>query len=191
MYSATCGSTFDGSASDTIDRSTEPCIFVFQFETDRLQVKETGVAKHCPNPDCVGLARDGCVAEYDDRLVRCLDCDARLVAGPSQPDHELGLEFNDLRTVFIAASVVQGHLVAGTIEAEGIPVYLKGEMLQGAVGELSADVRQVEVQVPVERAERARQIAMRFEGPLDPESGHARLLPRRILAERDGPIRSA
>jgi hypothetical protein len=40
-------------------------------------------------------------------------------------------------------------------------------MLQGAVGELSADVHQVEIQVPVERARGAREIAMRFEGPFD------------------------
>jgi len=86
------------------------------------------------------------------------------VKGLSLPNEEVGLEFLELETVFIAASAVQGHLVAGTIEAEGIPVYIKGEMLQGAVGELSADVHQVEVQVPVERAEQARQIAMRFEG---------------------------
>jgi hypothetical protein len=123
------------------------------------------VAKHCPNPDCAGLARDGSVAEYDDRIVECLDCGVRLVTGLSLPeDPELGLEFNDLETVFIAASAVQGHLVASSIEAEGIPVYIKGEMLQGAVGELSADVHQVEVQVPVERSERAREVAMRFEG---------------------------
>jgi len=125
------------------------------------------VVKHCPNPDCAGLARDGCIAEFDVRLFECIDCGARLVSGQAQPDRELGLEFNDLRTIFIAASIVQGHLVAGSIEAEGIPVYIKGEMLQGAVGELSADVRLVEIQVPVERALDARQIAMRFEGPPD------------------------
>ncbi len=123
--------------------------------------------KHCPNQECVGLARDGCVAEFDDRLVECLDCGGRLVRGHSFPDREPGLEFNDLETVFIAGNAVQGHLVAGSIEAEGIPVYIKGEMLQGAVGELSADVHQVEIQVPVERARGAREIAMRFEGPFD------------------------
>jgi hypothetical protein len=123
-----------------------------------------GLAKHCPNPECAGLARDGCVAEYNDWLVDCLDCGTRLVSGTHRPDRDIGLEYNELRTVFIAASVVQGHLVGGAIEAEGIPVYIKGEMLQGAVGELSADVQQVEVQVPIEREDQARQIAMRFEG---------------------------
>ncbi len=119
--------------------------------------------KHCPNPDCVGLARDGSVGEYVESIDRCLDCDTRLVLGEFQADPELGLEYNDLQTVFIAESVVQGHLVAAAIQAEGIPNYLKGEMLQGAVGELAPDVRQVEVQVPAERIEEARRIAERFE----------------------------
>jgi hypothetical protein len=122
------------------------------------------LAKHCPNPACAGLARDGVVAEYVDRLIECVDCGARLVAGPPGADPEPGLEYNDLRTVFIAANGVQAHLVAGAIEAEGIPSYLKGEMLTGAVGELGADTHHVEVQVPAERAEEARTIAMRFEG---------------------------
>ena len=85
------------------------------------------------------------------------------MSGLRQPDHELALEYNDLQTVFIAANPVQGHVLASAIEAEGIPVYIKGEMLTGAVGELAADVLRVEVQVPVERADRAREIAMRFE----------------------------
>ena len=38
-------------------------------------------------------------------------------------------------------------------------------MLQGAIGELAADVRNVEVQVPLERYDDARAVAMRFEGP--------------------------
>ena len=125
------------------------------------------MAKHCPNPECAGLARDGCVAEFNDTLVECLDCGASLAPGTHRPERDLGLEYNDLRTVFIAEGVVQGHLVAGAIEADGIPVYIKGEMLQGAVGELSADVRQVEVQVPFEREDEARRIAMRFEGRRD------------------------
>ena len=122
------------------------------------------MVKHCPNQECAGLARDGSIAEFVDALDECLDCGVRLVAGPGETDVELGLEFNVLQTVFIAANGAEGHVVAGTIEAEGIPVYIKGEMLQGGVGELSALEYQVEIQVPVERAERAREIAMRFEG---------------------------
>lgn len=122
------------------------------------------MSRHCPNPDCAGLARDGRIAEYGDRVEACLDCGTRLLAGPA-PEADPALEYHSLRTVFIAENVVQGHLVAGAIEAAGIPVYLKGEMLQGAIGELAADVRNVEVQVPLERYDDARAVAMRFEGP--------------------------
>ena len=122
------------------------------------------MVKHCPNQECAGLARDGCVAEYVDALVECIDCGTRLVSGHGERDLDPALEFNALQTVFIAANSTEGHVVAGAIEAEGIPVYIKGEMLQGAVGELSALEYQVEIQVPIERADRAREIAMRFEG---------------------------
>ncbi len=120
--------------------------------------------KYCPNPNCAGLIRDGVVAEFVDRVQACLDCGSQLLVGESLPDPDPALEFHDLETVFIAANVVQGHLVAGAIEAEGIPVYIKGEMLSGAVGELPADTHQVEIQVPLGRVEQARTVARRFEG---------------------------
>lgn len=126
------------------------------------------MARHCPNPLCEGLARDGIVAEYEDSVSTCLDCGTRLIAGVAiaEPD-ERALEFNDLRTVFVATGPVQGQLVAGLIEAVGIPVYVKGEALLGAIGELAADVQQVEVQVPFERFDDARLIVDRFEDDRD------------------------
>jgi hypothetical protein len=120
--------------------------------------------KHCPNADCAGLARDRVIAEFVEALEECIDCGTRLVPGPGVINSEIGLEFNPLKTVFIAANGTEGHVVAGTIEAEGIPVYIKGEMLLGGVGELPTLDVQVEIQVPAERAEQAREIAMRFEG---------------------------
>jgi hypothetical protein len=75
--------------------------------------------------------------------------------------------FTEYETIFIAGDPVQAHLVRGIVEAEGIIVYLKGEALASALGELPATVRQVEVQVPVESASRGRLIVSRFEGPSD------------------------
>ena len=121
------------------------------------------MAKHCPNERCPGLARDGVVAEFVDELERCLDCGCRLIPGEAFPEPPPELEYNELRTIFIAGDVIHGHLVAGAIEAEGIPVYLKGEPLRSAIGELPPDVMQLEVQVSVVNEERARAIAMRFE----------------------------
>ena len=121
------------------------------------------MVKHCENQDCTGLARDGTVAEFVDALTECLDCGTELVSGPAPAEPDLGLEFNPLKTVFIAGHATHGHVVAAAIESEGIPVYIKGEMLQGAVGELPSLAYQVEIQVPVERADQAREIAIRFE----------------------------
>lgn len=84
-------------------------------------------------------------------------------AAPNDP-HEPP-RFNDFDTVFIAADPVQAHLVRGLIEADGIHVYLKGESLSSAIGELPANVGQIQVQVAPEHRERAREIVMRFEGP--------------------------
>ena len=47
-------------------------------------------------------------------------------------------------------------------------------MLAGAIGELPATVDQLEVQVPSERADRAREIVDRYErGQLDLDAGHS------------------
>lgn len=131
-------------------------------------VRSLPVPRFCPNPECSGLARDGVVAEFVDRVHECLDCgsptlpgDGRISGSPEPPE----VEYHELETVFVASDLAQGQLVASTIEAEGIPVYVKGEFLQGALGELPATVSQVEIQVPIERAEAAREIARRWEGP--------------------------
>ena len=122
------------------------------------------MTRHCPNPLCSGLARDGVVAEYVDTVDRCLDCGAELAAGPRALPEDPALEYNDLRTVFIAASPVQGEIVAGALETAGIPVFVKGGPLSGAIGELPATVVQVELQVPVERVDDALVITRRWEG---------------------------
>jgi hypothetical protein len=103
------------------------------------------------------------VAEFVDALERCVDCGTRLIRGEAVAEPPPPLEYVDLRTVFIAADVVQGHLVRSLLENEGIPVHLKGEGLRAAVGELPADVTRIEVQVPFEREDEARAIAARFE----------------------------
>ena len=121
--------------------------------------------KHCPNPDCPGLARDGVVAEFRDTVSHCLDCGEPLVIGERPAVAEPATEYVELVTIFVAADFSQGQLVAGAIETAGIPVFLKGEHLVGAVGELPATVTQLEVQVPVERAGEAREIAMVWEAP--------------------------
>ena len=128
------------------------------------------MVKHCPNPECAGLVRDGVVPEYRDTLEVCLDCGSPLAFGERPAVTPTVVEFHELVTIFIASDLSQGQVVASAIEAAGIPVFVKGELLQGAVGELPPAVSQVEVQVPIERAESGRKIAMIWEGPA-PEDG--------------------
>ena len=127
--------------------------------------------KHCSNPDCAGLARDGVVAEFRDTVSHCLDCGEPLALGERPAAVELATEYVELVTIFIAADFSQGHLVAGAVEAAGIPVFLKGEHLVGAVGELPTTVSQLEVQVPIEREDDAREIAMAWERPAGGDGG--------------------
>ena len=127
------------------------------------------MARHCPNSDCPGLARDGTVPEFVDTVEACVDCGGSLMTGRAPTDPHEGPGYSDFRTVFIATDSVQAHLVKGLIESEKIRVYLRGEALSGAVGELPATVMQIEVQVPSEDYLEAREVALRFEGP---EEGH-------------------
>ena len=41
-----------------------------------------------------------------------------------------------MKVVYEAANLIDAHLVRHALEAEGIPVYLRGEQLLGGMGEL-------------------------------------------------------
>lgn len=113
------------------------------------------------------------MAEFVDRIERCLDCGTTTVAGPREEPEDPALEYNALCTVFIAANPVQGEIVAGALEAAGIPVFVKGGALSGAIGELPATVVQVELQVPLDREDDALAITRRWEGPPGEAGGPA------------------
>ena len=117
--------------------------------------------KHCPNQDCGNLTRHSVVAEFLDTVDVCADCGVALVPGeaprPEPPTYQ------ELETIYQAADGTQAHIVKAALEEEGIPVNISGEALMGAVGELPATMLQVEVQVPPEFAERAREIALQCE----------------------------
>ena len=117
--------------------------------------------KHCPNPECDHLTRYGRVPEYLDTAEACSDCGAPLTLGEApQPEPPT---FRELVTVYKAANGVQAHLVRGVLEAEGIPVSIRGEALMGAIGELPVTLLDVEVRVPPEYAARARELALECE----------------------------
>jgi len=66
-------------------------------------------------------------------------------------------------SIYKAENAIEAHLVRGLLKAEGIPVRLSGEYLAGAIGELPADVAQVEVLVPRGFSVRARGIAQNYD----------------------------
>ena len=127
------------------------------------------MTKHCADPECPGRIRDGVAPEFRDDVERCLDCGSTLMRGAAPVDPPERPRFVDLRTVLFASDAVQAHLVRGLIEAEQIRVYLKGEALSSAIGELPATVRQIEVQVAAADFDNARRIVMQFEAPDVPE----------------------
>jgi Putative prokaryotic signal transducing protein len=75
-----------------------------------------------------------------------------------------------MRVVYEAENIIDAHLVKGLLEQQGIPAFVKGEYLTGAIGDLPA-MGLVAVCVPESRlpeaeavmrgwnAERARPIA--------------------------------
>lgn len=66
-------------------------------------------------------------------------------------------------SIYRAANAIEAHLLRGLLESEGIPVRLSGEDLAGAIGELPADVAQVQVLVPRGYSVRARGIVQNYE----------------------------
>lgn len=62
-----------------------------------------------------------------------------------------------MQIVYRAANLADAHLLRQLMEAEGIPAFVQGEYLQGAVGELPANT-EVLVRVPDEHVDAARAI---------------------------------
>ncbi|MBL8264281.1 MAG: DUF2007 domain-containing protein [Xanthomonadaceae bacterium] len=62
-----------------------------------------------------------------------------------------------MQIVYRAANLSDAHLLRQLMEAEGIPAFVQGEFLQGAVGELPANT-EVFVVAPDEHVEAARAV---------------------------------
>lgn len=61
-----------------------------------------------------------------------------------------------------AANIADAHLVRQMLEAEGIPAFIQGEYLQGAVGELPANT-EILVRVSDDRYDDARAVVVEWE----------------------------
>lgn len=64
--------------------------------------------------------------------------------------------------VYRAANIADAHLIRQMLEAEGMPAFIQGEYLQGAVGELPANT-EILVRVSDEHADAARALVADWE----------------------------
>lgn len=72
-------------------------------------------------------------------------------------------ENNAFVSVYRAANSAEGHLIKGMLEQYGMLVRVSGDGLSSGVGELPADVMQVEIQVQPGYRDLARQLIHEYE----------------------------
>lgn len=68
-----------------------------------------------------------------------------------------------MTVVYRPANTAEAHLIRQMLEAEGIPAYIQGEYLQGAIGGLPISNTELMLRVPDEHAEAARVIVETWE----------------------------
>jgi hypothetical protein len=117
--------------------------------------------KHCPNESCDHLIRYGRVAEFTNSVDVCSDCGSELRHGEVPP--EPAVEYLELQTIYETSNSIQAHLIKSVLEQHDISAYVSGDSLQGAVGEIPPTMLYIRLQVPLEDAERAREIVLQTE----------------------------
>lgn len=126
--------------------------------------------KHCPNPECGGIAKFNIISEFNDSATACSDCGGRLITGPapnladrireSSPAPEPDLE---LVPVFIAENEPELLVVESVLKQGGIPYLAKGEQIQdlfgiGQIVVVNPVTGPVEIHVRMDDAETAREL---------------------------------
>lgn len=76
-----------------------------------------------------------------------------------------------LNTVFRANDIVEAHIVAGMLQAEGIKTFVGGHYLQGAVGDLAVQGF-ADVQVLEEDVDQAITLIAQYESSTEQETHH-------------------
>lgn len=126
--------------------------------------------KHCPNPECGGIAKFNIISEFNDSAAACSDCGGRLIQGPaprledriressSAPEPDL-----ELVPVFIAQNEPELLVVESVLKQGGIPYLAKGELIQDLFGfgqmvVVNPVTGPVEIHVRMDDAETAREL---------------------------------
>ena len=124
--------------------------------------------KHCPNPECHGLAEFKIVSEYNDTSSVCADCGTPLAEGPApdpatlddRPEPDPDIKLVPLVSIQDEPGLA---LVESSLEAAGIPYLARGEHIQdlfgfGRIVAVNPITGPVEIQVRESDLAAARQI---------------------------------
>ncbi len=95
--------------------------------------------KHCPNPDCGGIAKFKIISEFNDSADTCSDCQTALVDGPAPRPEELGGRPEpdpdiELVPILVARDQVQLILIEEALDMAGIQYLAKGDQIQDLFG---------------------------------------------------------
>ena len=95
--------------------------------------------KHCPNPECGGIAKFNIVSEYNDTATICVDCEAPLVDGPAPspedlPDRPAPEPDMELVPIIQVREETKLILIESVLEEAKIPYMAKGEQIQDLFG---------------------------------------------------------
>jgi hypothetical protein len=95
--------------------------------------------KHCPNPECGGIAKFKIVSEFNDTAAICSDCQTPLVDGPAPrpedlPDRPAPDPDMELVPILQVREETKLILVESVLEEAKIPYMAKGEQIQDLFG---------------------------------------------------------
>jgi len=124
--------------------------------------------KHCPNPDCGGIAKFKIVSEYNNTAEVCSDCQTPLIDGPAPRPDELGKRPNpdpnlELVPILVTREEALLILIEDHLDQAGIPYMAKGEQIQDLFGfgrlvSVNPITGPVEIYVTSDDADAARRI---------------------------------
>ena len=112
-----------------------------------------------------------CGQEYRDGVTVCGECDVALTPDPPDPPPGDETEWRDLETVLVTSDPALLAVARSLLDAEGIPTFSRGELLQDVVGWgrlpggsnlVSGPVR---LEVPADRSQEARALLAAVDTP--------------------------
>jgi len=124
--------------------------------------------KHCPNPECGGIAKFKIVSEFNDTATICSDCQTSLVDGPAPrpedlPDRPAPEPDMELVPILQVREETKLILVESALEEAKIPYMAQGEQIQdlfgfGRLTIVNPITGPVVIYVSSDNAEKARQL---------------------------------